>query len=249
MEPIRKISAKMLGEMAMADFCPRCFWLKLRMQNHLPFQKFAGISMVIDAYTKRIIREHYAQYGTLPRWFNWFGEKLKPIPVPHHSRFFWVDPETGIQVSGVPDEMVESSEGFCIIDYKTARWTERQNDLLPLYRVQVNGYARIAEACGYSPVTKLGLLYFEPQQFQELDDGIDTALTVDGFMMQFSPRYLEVEYQPQEILPPLLCEAKRLLDLQKPPLSVEGCNDCRLLEQLMGLCRTGPVLSFSEKAC
>jgi hypothetical protein len=203
------------------------------MQNHLPFQKFAGISMVIDSYAKRIIREHYAQYGVLPSWFKCFGKNLKPVPVPHHRRFFWVDPETGIQVSGVPDEILESQDGFCIVDYKTARWTQKQNDLLPLYRVQVNAYARIAEACGYAPVKTLGLLYFEPQSLNELDDGLDTALIADGFAMQFSPRYLEVECQPQEILPPLLCEAKRLLDLQKLPPSTPGCNDCPLLDQLI----------------
>jgi len=85
---------------------------------------------------------------------------------------------------------------------------------------------------GYSPVTKLGLLYFEPQQLNELDDGLETALMTDGFAMQFCPRYLEVEWQPQEILPPLLYEAKRLLDLPKPPPSTSGCNDCQRLHQL-----------------
>jgi hypothetical protein len=104
--------------------------------------------------------------------------------------------------------------------------------LLPLYRVQVNAYAQIAEACGFSPVTKLGLLYFEPQQLQELDDGLDTAMVVDGFMMKFSPRYLAVECKPNEILPPLLVEAKRLLDLPKPPPSASGCMDCQRLHQL-----------------
>jgi hypothetical protein len=227
-----KISAKLLGEMAMAEFCPKCFWLRLHCRN-LPYQKFAGISMIIDSYTKKIIREHYAQYGVLPNWFNCFGENLKPVPVLHHSKFFWIDPDTGIQISGVPDEILKSSDGYCIIDYKTARWTERQNDLLPLYQTQVNAYARIAEACGYSPVIKLGLLYFEPQTITELDDGLDTALIVDGFGMQFSPRYLEVECQPQKILPPLLLQAKRLLDLQKPPPSIEGCKDCLLMKQVI----------------
>jgi len=30
MEPFR-ISAKNLGELALPDFCPRCFWLKLNL--------------------------------------------------------------------------------------------------------------------------------------------------------------------------------------------------------------------------
>jgi hypothetical protein len=81
-------------------------------------------------------------------------------------------------------------------------------------------------------VTKLGLLYFEPQAIRELEDGLDTALVTDGFMMQFSPRYLEVECQPQEILPPLLQEVKRLFHLQKPPSSTGECQDCQRLKQM-----------------
>jgi len=36
-----RISAKNLGELALSDFCPRCFWLKLHIRQ-LPFQIFPG---------------------------------------------------------------------------------------------------------------------------------------------------------------------------------------------------------------
>ena len=49
-----RISAKALGELACADFCPRCFWLKLHARQ-LPFQIFPGIFSPIDAYTKRVV--------------------------------------------------------------------------------------------------------------------------------------------------------------------------------------------------
>jgi hypothetical protein len=42
-DDILRISAKNLGELALADFCPRCFWFKLKVENHLPFQVFPGI--------------------------------------------------------------------------------------------------------------------------------------------------------------------------------------------------------------
>jgi hypothetical protein len=100
--------------------------------------------------------------------------------------------------------------------------------------VQVNAYAQIAEACGYSPVTKLGLMYFEPQKLQELDDGLDTALMTDGFMMKFSPKYLEVECKPKDILQPLLKVARELVDIKEPPPSRKGCKDCELMERLIG---------------
>jgi hypothetical protein len=50
-----RISAKNLGELAMPSFCPRCFWLKLRLNNRLPFQIFPGIFSSIDSYTKTIV--------------------------------------------------------------------------------------------------------------------------------------------------------------------------------------------------
>jgi len=40
------ISAKNLGEVALPDFCPRCFWLKLHARQ-LPFQIFPGIFSAI----------------------------------------------------------------------------------------------------------------------------------------------------------------------------------------------------------
>ena len=44
-----RISAKSLGELALPDFCPRCFWLKTKARGKLPFQIFPGIFSSIDA--------------------------------------------------------------------------------------------------------------------------------------------------------------------------------------------------------
>ena len=55
MAEILRISAKNLGELALPDFCPRCFWLKLKAHNRLPFQIFPGIFSSSDAYTKRVV--------------------------------------------------------------------------------------------------------------------------------------------------------------------------------------------------
>ncbi len=38
-----RILAKNLGEVALKQFCARCYWLKLKLENHLPFQIFPGI--------------------------------------------------------------------------------------------------------------------------------------------------------------------------------------------------------------
>jgi len=50
-----KISAKNLGQTALEDFCPRCYWIKLKTNFKLPWQSFPGIFSSIDSYTKSCI--------------------------------------------------------------------------------------------------------------------------------------------------------------------------------------------------
>ncbi len=50
-----KISAKNLGYTALADFCPRCYWLRIRLSHKLPYSTFPGIFSSIDAYTKSCV--------------------------------------------------------------------------------------------------------------------------------------------------------------------------------------------------
>lgn len=49
-----RISVKNLGELALAEFCPRCFRLRLHTRQ-LPFQIIPGIFSSIDACTKRVV--------------------------------------------------------------------------------------------------------------------------------------------------------------------------------------------------
>ena len=53
--PELRISAKNLGVLALPGFCLRCFWLRIKARNCLPFQIFPGIFSSIDAYTKRVV--------------------------------------------------------------------------------------------------------------------------------------------------------------------------------------------------
>jgi len=60
-----------------------------------------------------------------------------------------VDTATGVRLTGVPDDIFVLADGrYFIIDYKTARYTGAQDALLPLYRVQLNGYAHIFQELG-----------------------------------------------------------------------------------------------------
>lgn len=64
------------------------------------------------ASSAHVIHLHLAETGHLPTWMNGFGDIGRPIPVPHHSKFFVADPKTGVTLTGVPDEMTETGEGL-----------------------------------------------------------------------------------------------------------------------------------------
>lgn len=74
-----------------------------------------------------------------------------------------------------------------IIDYKTSRPTEGQDSLLPVYRVQLNRYARIAERLGKGTARRLALLYYEPKTDITVQD-LAGLMDDDGFSMRFNPQ-------------------------------------------------------------
>ncbi len=90
------ISAKTLGGLALKTFCPRCFWIKMRCENKLPFQIFPGIFSSIDSYTKKITNLSYEKTKSVPKWMSSFGEIVKPVTAPHYSKFSITDQKTNI---------------------------------------------------------------------------------------------------------------------------------------------------------
>lgn len=226
-----QISAKTLGELAMSDFCPRCFWIKLNCK--LPFQIFPGIFSSIDSYSKKITWNYYEKFGKLPDWFNEFGDFEKPIKAPGRKTFFYFDEAANVKLTGIVDEIVQKKDGsYFIIDYKTAKFTGRQDELLSVYEVQLNAYALIAENCNLSPVSGVGLAYYEPQT-DITEATIEKALLDNGFNMPFSPHLLPVELDPKGIILPLLKEVRKLADMKKPPNGIDGCKDCEKLNNIL----------------
>ena len=223
-----RISAKNLGEFALPDLCPRCAWIKLRYR--LPYQIFPGIFSSIDSYTKKVVHGWIDRHGTLPAWLAELGPIEGYIDPPHHSQFQLEIPEYGILLTGAPDGILRLSDGaVAIIDYKTARYTEGQDRLLPMYEVQLNSYALMAERLDYGRVTKLALVYAEPVTDRAVAEG---AVSAEGFAMGFSVSIHPVGIDPG-ILDPLFQRARELYDLPHPPSGREGCEDCRRLDSLI----------------
>jgi len=84
---------------------------------------------------------------------------------------------------------------YHIVDYKTAKFTERQDELLPLYEVQLNCYAYLAEEYGYKPVTNLSLTYCQPNK--DIDNDEDFKLGFEVYSMEVN---LNIDIVPELLM-------------------------------------------------
>ncbi|MFH2076128.1 MAG: hypothetical protein ABIJ57_12415, partial [Pseudomonadota bacterium] len=74
------------GAAALGDFCQRCFWIKLKASNKLPWQIFPGIFSSIDAYTKRVVHA-IIDSDKRPEWLQSMGDFVAYRKAPHWSKF------------------------------------------------------------------------------------------------------------------------------------------------------------------
>jgi len=119
-----------------------------------------------------------------------------------------------------------------IVDYKTSRYNPDNRSQHRVYRAQLNAYAWIARRLEFPPVSGLALLYMEPATG---DDAIASTVAIDleGVALGFRPRLVEVELDPERLIPPLLRRAARIHETPTPPESRDGCRDCAALEGLL----------------
>ena len=235
-----KISAKNLGYTALADFCPRCYWIKLRTSHRLPWQTFPGIFSSIDSYTKHCIHHIIDGYkdnpydSPLPRWMDEIGKINKYETVPHWSKNKYEDTKSNIILSGAPDDILIRADGSKVIpDWKTAKHTDTQDQLLPLYQVQLNVYAILNGDVN----TDLCLVYMEP--WTEKVAACDN-ITVTGFKMAFSAVVVPV-VNDRSVVRRALQLTRDIYELEKPPDSRTGCKDCDNLDKIIGLLGMGKV--------
>ena len=226
------ISATDLGYYASSRFCLLCAWVRLHVKP-LPFQSFPGIFSTIDRYNKLIVQGHVDRENSLPLWLRQLGEFRAYIDPPHWSRFKFLDSHSGVTIRGEADAIFQMADGsYTIIDYKTARYTPGQQGMFRSYRVQLNAYAYIGERLGVSPVSRLALVYMEPQTDEET---AREPQLVDqrGFSMGFAATIVDVELQPETLIPPLLNRVKDVAEMDRPAEGLPGCKDCQALTSLM----------------
>jgi len=230
-----RISAKNLGELALPNFCPRCFWIKQRAAGKLPFQIFPGIFSSIDSYTKKLIHGYVDGHAGFPGWLGELGGLTGYLEPPHFTRFRTLDEPSGVILHGTPDGVFTRRDGsYLIVDYKTAKFTGGQDRLLPMYEVQLNAYAAIGERSGLvAPVSGLALIYMEPVTHEQAASDAGNQRP-DGFAMGFAAHIHPVALEP-DVIPTLLKRVAELVSLENPPAGRPGCEDCARLSGLLEL--------------
>lgn len=228
-----RISAKDLGWLAVEDFCPRCFWIE-RHAKGLPYQMgFPGIFSSIDAYTKNIVERYFQKNGELPSWLKEIGDIRRIVSVKPSD--FKIMKSDNLTLTGIPDLIFQRpDESYAIVDYKTAKYTSNQDTFMPVYQIQLNGYAYIAEGIGYKPVKDLYLVYFEPPYKEVYEQITDGHTNEDGFEMPFKPTVHRIKKDTKEV-ERLLKKAEQTYSSEKIPKGLDGCKDCERLRELIDL--------------
>jgi hypothetical protein len=227
-----QISAKSLGELAMPDFCPRCFWIKHNLKGGLPYQVFPGIFSSIDSYTKKVVHTWFDEHQSAPEWMPELSDAVCYLPAQHHTRFRFVEPTSGVTLTGMVDDLFQVHSGaHVIVDYKTAKFSDHQDALLPIYEVQLNAYALIDESQG-NEVSRLLLTYCEPRT--SVNDCTEEVYNETGFEMGFTVKTIVIELNPERVVE-LLIKAREIKELATPPERHEGCKECAKLDKLIAL--------------
>ena len=225
---LKYIGVKDLGNLVLPDFCPRCFWYE---RHYGPFpSRFPGIFNVLDSISKKSVTRSLFQRKKLPNWLK-FSDIVREVDleeigtvekrynrkylVARHKKSDWI-------LRGDPDVVFELKDGSLhIVDFKTARFTSRQDELFPLYEVQLNGYTVLAHK---KPVSKLSLVYCEPKS--ELLDDIN-------FRLEFTIKIVDINLNPKKLFD-LLTKAREIVDLKEPPQARPNCKDtCFYIDKII----------------
>ena len=203
--------------------CKRCYWLKYSQSVPRPFTPMAKIFNTID--------------GGMQSFFQ--GKTLSEIDpgLPNikiigknmtctSEAIQFEDLGAQVFVHGKTDGIAEDldSKGYVIVDYKTSM---PKPEHLLIYAAQLHSYAfafsKAAEnAISFSPVTRLGLLVYEPQVFN-----------VDGVEAQLNGKITWTELEmDKKWFRQMLHDVAELLMQTGPPESNPDCPFCKYSESV-----------------
>lgn len=234
-KPIR-IGAKFLASLALPTFCQRCFWYRVR-GGAPPFSNFPSIFNDIDHYTKALLQANIDKNGCPPKWLT---AAFADVDGYENVGFLkWHDQENGIMLTGGPDAVFHGKDEslWCVLDYKTARYTDGQDAYLAQYKVQLLSYAFLLEKNGYKRPEVAALVYFQPPAeptYRELLARTEK----DGFALPLSVEVVEVKLGDFETITDYLGQIRAIYYSKTSPKGREGCKDCMRLALYVRLGKT-----------
>jgi hypothetical protein len=181
---------------------------------------FPGIFNVLDSVSKKSVYRSFFNRKKLPEWLDIPDvvqlpriEEIGTVEAFMNRKYLVaLHKKSGWILRGAPDSVFKLKDGTLhIADFKTARYTQKQDELFPVYEIQLNGYSLLAHKFS---ISKLSLVYCEPNS--ELKDDSD-------FTLGFTTKIVPINLKP-DIIPGLLTKAREIVDQKTPP---QGRQDCR----------------------
>ena len=236
-----RVSGKTLAELAMSGTCPSCFRMKVYLNSldntykkKIPFQMpMPGIFANIDSHIKQVVKHCFESKKEMPCWFPDIGTKIISIEDPPGWQNFNIYIEKyDLTLTGALDVIFKLEDGsYAFGDYKTARFSDTHDSLMPLYKAQLHAYMDIAKAKNiFQPVSKLFLIYAEPIVFKIEDNFYKTNDFEEIYKLHFkiTEKLFDIEL---DLTKNLLKKAIQILNGPYPK-GMEDCPDCALRERL-----------------
>ncbi len=224
------ISAKQLGNLALENFCPRCLYMDYKLNLKYQGMIFPGILSKMDAIQKKSVVKYYDKYGHLPNWLESEGIIGKPKICPGPKTFF--TSIKGVILSGSIDLLIETpSKELIIIDFKTASPKDGYDPFMPVYNVQLQGYAKITEDLNLGKVVGLYLVYFSAQTSVTLDN-IDSYVRTEDLEVSFDVVVKKLELNPEQTIGLLVDKFKNIITGNSLPERHPDCIECDRLEKI-----------------
>jgi hypothetical protein len=228
------ITPRNLGSICLPGYCPKCFKRLLHTKFHVPYRFGAALFNDAQKCQEAIVGYFLAKNGSLPKQFAPFCDCISRTECSKHWSKFKYTHKSGVILYGSPDEVMNRKDGtLCIIDHKTAHPKGSDDPFHGQYEIQVIGYGNIAEGLALGEVTLAGLLYWDAQTPDVVED--PKEYFQDGKLwMPFRPKGEEIEVNYSR-LDPLIKELKAIWNTKRLPEGREGCDDCKKLELLFGI--------------
>lgn len=198
--------------------CRRCFYLKVVDGIQRPSSGFPKIFQIIDSKMRECFVGERTEFisNEIAGGLIKFGERWvesKPIVFPNHV--------TSCVIRGKLDAVIAFDNGtYGVLDFKTSRPSPAHSNI---YFRQLNSYAYCLENAGkeklaLSPVTKLGLLVYEPQLFTNNGEG--------SASMPGSLTWVDIPYDKEAFIE-FLQDVLSVLESPKAPESAPSCQWCQ----------------------